>query len=188
MGLQELVAVVPAPLAPKNTGSLQEWEAVEKTLGTALPSDFRDFCMRYGSGVFNDPGRLAITVRNPLAREFQEQFRTDCEFLQGIKAELTELGDEHFPYAVFPESPGLLLWGEDDNGNTLYWLTDGAPGNWPLVLWPHGYSFEHVDMSMTSFLAGEFSREIKCSFWGEPFFSGPRRVKFVSTGDKIEYA
>src|SRR5262249_19167676 len=79
MALDELLAVVPPPLTPRNTETLQQWEAVEKMLGTALLSDFRDFCMRYGSGAFNDPGRLIITVRNPLAREFQEQFRTDCE-------------------------------------------------------------------------------------------------------------
>jgi hypothetical protein len=159
---------------------------MEEQLGTCLPADFRDFIFRYGTGVFNEPGRLCISPSNPLAPDFHRKFRSDCDWLREMK---DGVGDEEFPYAVFPQNPGLFLWAEDDNGCLLFWLTEGEADRWPVLLRPPGpHEFERIDLPMTSFLARAFARTITCSIWASPeFFFGPRKVKFAQTQSEIEY-
>ena len=44
----------------------------------------------------------------------------------------------------FPEPGGLLPAGGDTNGGSIFWITDGPPGEWSLVLydWRGGYDYE----------------------------------------------
>ena len=37
------------------------------------------------------------------------------------------------PYPIYPDQPGLLPWGNDENGNDYYWLTEGAPDTWRVL-------------------------------------------------------
>jgi len=186
MSVAELMAVVPAPAQPRDVGDLTAWKNAEAKIGTRLPTDFRDFVFRYGSGVFNDPGRLCVFPRNPLSPDFDNRFCSDCELLREIK-ELA--GDEEFPYAVFPSTSGLMLWADDDNGCMFFWLTEGDPDNWPVLVTPSRSCFwERFELPMTSFLSQAFSRRLICAPWNEPeFFSGPRRIKFAQERAEIEY-
>ena len=88
--------------------------------------------------------------------------------------------EEAVPYGIFPDSPGLLPWGTDDNGGSICWLTQGAPEKWPiLAVAARSEYFEQFDIPMTTFLAGCFTRKITCHLWNEPvFFSGPKRIRF----------
>ena len=128
MALAELMAVVPPPEKPLNSGTSEEWAAAETVLGTRLPGDFREFCTRYGTGVFNDPGRLRIDIRNPLSPELHQIIRADRDMLFGLRE---ELGRKYIPYPIFPEKGGLLLWAIDDIAGMLFWLTEGPPDEWP---------------------------------------------------------
>ncbi len=186
MSVTELSAVVPPPAQPRDVGDLAAWSAVEARVGTRLPTDFREFVFRYGTGVFNDPGRLCVFPRNPLAPDFEARFRADLDWVRQMKA---LAGEGEFPYGVFPTAPGLILWADDDNGCMFFWLTEGDPDDWPvLVTPPGGYFWERFDMPMTSFLAQAFSRRLVCGPWHLPeFFSGPRRVKFAQEQAEIEY-
>lgn len=38
------------------------------------------------------------------------------------------------PYPIHPEPGGILPWATTDNGDTLYWLTDGDPDSWPILI------------------------------------------------------
>lgn len=53
MPIEELIAVVQPPIHPVETGDFAKWEAVQRALGLSLPSDFRDFGIRYGTGCFD---------------------------------------------------------------------------------------------------------------------------------------
>ena len=48
---------------------------------------------------------------------------------------------EQCPFPIFPEPGGLLPAGGDTNGGSIFWITDGPPGEWSLVLydWRGGY-------------------------------------------------
>jgi hypothetical protein len=39
-----------------------------------------------------------------------------------------------FGIPIFPESDGYLPYGVTDNGDTLFWVTTGAPGEWTMAV------------------------------------------------------
>jgi hypothetical protein len=182
MAIQELINVVPPPLKPGETGSLAAWNSIQEQLGITLPDDYRDFAMTYGSGTFNDPGRLCVPIMNPFAPAYAQALSFECDTLLLI-------GGPDWPHRAFPQRPGLFPWGTDDNGCTLLWLTSGPPAQWPILLNPpRSIDLERVDLAMTTFLAKAFSKELQCTIWSAPeFFSGPRRVKFATHESEIEY-
>jgi len=48
--LERLRELLPPPADPVEPGRPDGWPAVERSLGTALPGDFKAFTERYGSG------------------------------------------------------------------------------------------------------------------------------------------
>ncbi len=186
VSIAELAGVVAPPARPKETGDLRTWRAIEQELGTALPPDYRDFAMTYGSGTFCDPGRLCVSIMNPFSPDYKKHFFSERQTLLLTQGSSRA---EDWAYDAFPESPGLFPLGSDDNGCTLLWLTEGQPDGWPIVLQPSRSTYlERVDLSMTTFLARAFSKQLTCCIWSAPeFFSGPRRVKFAQEASEIEY-
>src|SRR5215216_143821 len=52
--LERLRELLPPPADPVEPGRPDGWAAVEATLGTRLPADFKAFTERYGSGTVDD--------------------------------------------------------------------------------------------------------------------------------------
>jgi len=159
MAIHELLAVVPPPVDPIDTGSQAQWEALLEELGTALPDDLRDIGHHYGSGAF---AQGEIQVFNLFQKEYREIIASQCQILRETK---DGLEPEEIPYAIFPESPGLFPCGRDNNGNKLTWLTSNNPGDWTIVVIDEGDGCEHWKYSLTTFLAKAFTNEITCSSW-----------------------
>lgn len=170
MSIEKLLCVVRPPLAPVDAGDAQKEAKIEKKLGIQLPEDFKHYWRRYGAGYFF--GGRVVSVLNPFDDEFQRDISMDRDILLGRTEEV--------PYGVYPESPGLLLWGSDDEGYTMYWLTEGSPDKWPILVRcrEEVSFFEQFNVPMTSFLAGSFSGELE-PWGGDPdLFLGPERVTF----------
>jgi len=104
--LERLRELLPPPAEPVEPGRPDSWPAVEATLGTRLPRDFKAFAERYGSGKVDD----FLYLFNPFAAG----------------------QDGNLP--LFPEHGGVLPLGRTDNGDELYWVTDGDPDDWPVAL------------------------------------------------------
>jgi hypothetical protein len=124
-----------------------------------LPKEIVDFGKRYGTGMFGDN----VEVFNPFSSKYLQHVETFRDCYCDLKR--TE-GDEFIPYAIYPQNPGLLVCGSDVNGHSMFWLTEGPPDEWPLVLMSrHDNSFERLEMSLTTFLAKVFSGAIDCVLW-----------------------
>jgi hypothetical protein len=178
MGIDKLLRIVAPPEQPINTGNGARWEAVERTLGTRLPADYRDFCGRYGTGKF---APWYLTVINPYDDWYLDMVNRCCNHLRAHRG-LMETSD--WPYGIFPSQPGWLPWGFTDDDDYFCWVTEGEPGSWPiLILSDDRANFQQVRMSMTSFLARLFSWPWKGCFAiqteveFEPSFDG--RFQFV---------
>ena len=124
--LRELVAPPPQPL---EVGDLAEWPTVEQRLGLPLPSDYRDFILTYGTGKFAN----FYCVYNPFSISEWVNLHSSIERLCKIERELKRDWPNTVPYQIFPDRPGLLPWGCDDNGNYYYWVTEGVPDSWHVV-------------------------------------------------------
>ncbi len=125
MAIAELKELVPPPATPFEVGTLAQWREVEAELGTALPRDYRDFVFAYGSGLFAGLYR----VYNPFAASEYIALVAQGRRVCGYNRESRRSYPERFPYPYFPEPGGLLPWGNDENGNDYFWLTEG-----PVVL------------------------------------------------------
>jgi hypothetical protein len=182
VSLAELLQVVTPPEHPLETGDAARWTEVERRLGTRLPEDYRDFGLRYGSGYFDDPGRLMVYVWNPFSPRYVQEVECCCEHLRKDRGDLPK--EPNLPYGVFPHQPGWLPWGNDIDGSLLCWLTEGAPDDWPVILLsPERTSFQQLPLPLTTFLARVFSRQLRTILWHAPvFFAGPEPLRFVPEG------
>ncbi|WP_370949005.1 SMI1/KNR4 family protein [Amycolatopsis sp. cg5] len=105
-----------------------DWAAVERELGLALPSDYKELLTRFPSGAY----RSAIEVENPAqsADELAGAKRHNEEFLE-IFADPDTGYLSGVPYVLFPEPGGLYPWGSTDSGGTFWWITESAdPDTW----------------------------------------------------------
>lgn len=128
--LDRLVSLAPPPAVPVDATG--DWPAV------ALPSDYRDLVTRYGKGVFNDNVMLRVPV--------------DVDLLDVDRDLREEFGDENYPYPLYPEPGGLLVWATTSDCGRLCWLTVGEPDEWPVVVWmPRAY-YERHEMGAVALL------------------------------------
>jgi hypothetical protein len=160
MAVSELVAVVPPPENPTEAGPPEEWPGIESAIGIPLPLDVRDFGLRYGSGMFAD----TVEAYNPFSAKYLEIISQVSDCYRDLKC---AEGDKFIPYRIYPDKPGLLVWGSDVNGHMMFWLTEGEPSRWPLILMTVDGQFERWDMPMTTFLASIFQGKMSCILWDE---------------------
>jgi len=157
MSIQELMSVVKAPSRPLETGDKRAWAKLEADLGLQLPSDLYEFGLHYGTGRF---WQGEIEVLNPFSKLYHKFLESEINRLRLAR----ELGLD-VPYESYPKRPGLFPWGRVDGG-TMYWLTDGQPEFWPIVLQKIRPSeWERLEMPMTTFLAKALKNELKCLLW-----------------------
>jgi hypothetical protein len=146
--LEKLIQIAPPPDSPLCAGSPEVWPEIEAKLGTRLPDDYKAYVNRYGSGGFYNFLGISspFTPRNDLVTTFQE-----CR---------QYFSQDFFP--VFPDLGGLLSVGADENGNTLFWLTNGEPNQWPLVYMDDDFvEYDLYEMSLTEFLVDWISGRIE---------------------------
>jgi hypothetical protein len=130
-------------------------------------------------GVFLMPIRVRIFVFNYLS---DDDRREALRILDAYRA-----SPNYASHSVryYPDKDGLLLWGMDDNGAMALWDTRGAPDEWGVAVQPpRYYDVEAFDLSLTTFLARNFSRDMACVIWGPPFFTGPNSITFESCAFK----
>jgi hypothetical protein len=152
--IERLMAVVPPPAAPSQAFR-GPWEPVEAEIGRELPPDYKDFVRLYGGGDFFR-GTVMIYVAgaaSPGAR-LEAQVPLVCDTF-------TALGDDRISYRLWPEADGLIPLGGTNGGDYIFWLPEGEPAAWNVVVWGRGLgSFEVFDCDVTDFLAGLASGEI----------------------------
>jgi len=150
MSIHRLTALVPPPAQPSEVGSPERWQQTEQQLGTPLPSDYRDFVFTYGSGLF----ARFYRVYNPFAASEYTALVPSVERTLFAIREKKAKWPEEVPYRLHPERPGLLPWGNDENGSEYYWLTEGPPHSWFVVSENvRGEGFREYGRCMTDFLA-----------------------------------
>lgn len=160
--LARLQALVPPPAAPGAASAEERREEVERQLGTPLPDDLYSLARTYGSGSFAAPDNSCVLrIHNPFIGRFVGVVHDWARTLRDIKA---AEGEAHFPYGIHPERPGLLKIGGDDNGRLVFWLTDGEPTSWPILVWPLERQFIRIHLPLNEFIVRLLAGEI--DVWG----------------------
>jgi len=128
--LDRLLQLLPPPADPVEPGRPDGWAAVEAALGTGLPGDFRAFTERYGSGTVDD----FLYLFNPFAQGQDGNLVVEKDRVLAAYRQTRVRFPDRLPLPPFPEPGGVLPLGRTDNGDELYWVTDGDPDGWPVAL------------------------------------------------------
>jgi HEAT repeat protein len=128
--LDALIRLMPPPAEPLDAGEPDAWPSIELRLGLRLPSDYKAFIARYGSGSFAD----FISIYNPFSENPHDRLLDAAESEAVIYREIRTF--EHIPYPIHPEPGGLLAWGSSYNGDVMFWVADppGDPDQWPIAI------------------------------------------------------
>lgn len=167
MSLSRLIELVPPPATPFEIGTLEEWRDRESDIGVALPTDYRDLVLTYGTGLFAGFYR----IYNPFAASQYMSLMASITRVCGQNRVSQQSFPDRFPYPYFPEASGLIPWGNDENGNDYFWLAEGPVETWNVVQDENrGGGITRQPFTMTGFLvsvlegktkplAGDYPRE-----------------------------
>lgn len=175
MALDTLLAVLPRPATPRESGAPDAWPSTEAELGIVLPPDYKEYINTFGTG---EIGRF-LTPFNPFSANTFVNLGDQIQRQLEVYREIREMED--FPYPLHPEPGGLLPWATTRNGDVLSWLTDGEPDRWSIVIsQARSDEYEHHDEDMTGFLAKLITGEIVSGLF--PYNFPDREALFVPGG------
>lgn len=118
----------------------RSWESVEDEIGTRLPSDYKAFIDRYGSGILC--GEIYVWNYRDISQFGQPLLNVLCGSGSVIEGYSEVEVNEHWPY--FPEAGGLLPFASIVDVHNLNWATKGEPDSWDTVYWfSDGHEFIH---------------------------------------------
>ncbi len=158
MNIEQLKTLVPPPKQPLEIGTPDEWHRLEQRLALVLPTDYREFVLTYGTGLFAQFYRVYNPFSADTYMSLYAQVQKTCDWRRRTKAEFPE----RVPYAIYPDPGGILPWGNDENGHDYYWLTRGSPEDWTVVADDvRGAGFSQHNCTMTGYLLGVLSKRIK---------------------------
>jgi hypothetical protein len=154
MTIERLMAVVRPPVVPSEPFR-GPWEPVEAGIGGELPPDYKAFVRLYGVGsFFRDAVSVFVPQPTALGACLEAQIPSIC-------GAIAEFSDDFLPYRAWPETGGLVPIGSSNCGDLIFWLPEGAPSAWKVVVWGRRLgTFEVFDRDLTDFLAGLASGEI----------------------------
>lgn len=158
MSVSNLSQLVSPPDSPIDPGSVDHRQNLESEIGLVLPDDVYEFIAVFGSGMFSD----TLNVLNPFSSSYLDTVNQISECYRGLK--LSE-GDALIPYEIHPNRPGLFPCATEVNGGLIFWLTEGAPAAWPLILMTVDFQFERRDVSLIEFLEQVFRGSSGCVLW-----------------------
>ena len=173
-----LTRIAPPPASPLEVGGQLPGLRFADGGSAKFPSDFLTLVQAYGSGEFQSDDELGMVagLLNPRAPAYARARDYDLETIRGFKE---EEGDEYIPYALYPDRPGLLPWGWAECRRHYFWLTEGEPADWPVVVLYDLEIFTRFDMPVVVFLEQLVGGSLEASFIGTPGHFDPARIKFT---------
>lgn len=153
MSIGALLEAVPPPPAGQGDVFSGQWGTVEAEVRAPLPQDYKDFVRLYGNGYFME----FLGIYMPKARNHHIRLERMVRVVSSGYADWDDL-----PYPMWPQEGGLIPFGGTDNGDQLFWLPQGTPDEWTVVIFDRGgLCFEAVDRDLTGFLAGLATGEVQ---------------------------
>lgn len=148
----DLTKIVPPPGHPEFNGRPEDWGDVERTLGMELPDDYKKLVNIYGTGGFFE----FIYPLTPFAPNaaFNLLSRDTYRLLSAYEEGRNEYPQYSPPFHAYPHETGLFPWATTANGDTLFWLRDGGPNDWTVVLCDSKFSerHDHFKLNASDFL------------------------------------
>ncbi|MGW8361193.1 hypothetical protein ACWGK1_11570 [Streptomyces wedmorensis] len=179
--LDALVRLCPPPADPPPP---VDWSRAEHTLGTALPTDYKQLVDTYGAGIFDE----TIWLLAPSSAYDDCDLHTQTTERHDILDSLWEFEDK--PPGLQEPGAKVLPWAfEEGTGAFLYWLArpDQHPDNWT-VLYNEGRGplWEHHDMGSLPFLLAVLTRTAETEYFGHLYEAlDPTEHRFTTAREAL---
>ncbi|WP_031520687.1 SMI1/KNR4 family protein [Streptomyces sp. NRRL F-5123] len=171
--LEQLTRLLPPPAEDV---SAPPWGQSRADVGFDFPSDYRAFVDLYGGGHIGGPDSFEtfdIYAPSAVPRRPGEPggFEAFVAWHTSEFASMFEGADADFwggtVYPMYPAPGGLLTWGENEQGDLFWWLTEGDdPDAWPVVMWARGPATTYrFDVGMVRFLYSMVSGDTLSPEW-----------------------
>jgi hypothetical protein len=168
--LERLRRLLPPPAEPLEPGRPDGWAEVEAALGTGLPSDFKAFTELYGSGKVDD----FLYLFNPFTQGQDGNLLAEKERVLAAYRQTRQRFPDRLPLPPFPDEGGVLPLGRTDNGDELYWVTEGQPDDWPVAVLESRAAFQEVHpMPVTGLLAALAANQLTSRVFPHDIVSRP---------------
>jgi hypothetical protein len=176
--LDRLRQLLPPPAHPVELGRPDGWAQVERALGTGLPGDYKAFTERYGSGMVDD----FLYLFNPFTQGPGWQPAGRKDRVLAAYGQTRARFPDRLPLPAFPEPGGVLPLGRTDNGDELYWVTEGDPDRWPVALLESRAALQELHrMPVTGFLAALAANQLTSRILPDDVLGRPRH-RFTPLG------
>lgn len=174
--MENLLGILSPPASPHNTGDKQAWRDFVSTLGTELPSDYKKFIETYGTGGVDN----FIWILTPFVSDENVNFLKRKKDISEAYLQSKQDFPEYYKHDIFPMTGGLIPWAFTDNGDELYWLTEGSPDNWKVVVYETRSSENYTySLTMTQFMYQILTKDLMCDAFPSDFPSGNPIFKSV---------
>lgn len=163
--LDKLKAVLPPPRDPLEVPSEGDWAVLARRFAE-VPPDYKDLIGAYGTGTID----MFLWVLNPVAENEHLNLERRSKVLLAALGESAEKFPEYFSRPLFPATGGLLPCAITDNGDTVFWETEGAPARWPIVVMgPRAPELFRFPGGIVDFLYAVLSRATRCDRFPKEF-------------------
>ena len=164
--LKNIINILPPPDSPHKIGNKEEWQTFFSALGTKLPSDYIEFINIYGTGGIDH----FLWILTPFVNDENVNFIKRQKEIIDAYSQSKKSFPQYYKHDVYPSSGGLLPWAYTENGDELYWLTEGHPDEWKIVVYesrsPENYTYS---LTMVEFLYQIITKELICGAFPDDF-------------------
>jgi hypothetical protein len=162
MSIDAVLRMLRPPLEPRELPTAPDWESAERQLGK-LPDDYKGFVAKFGTGQIDD----FLWVYTPSASSehlnLVRQAPIQLKILEDMKNRLEPDSLQQYPDRLLP-------FGRSDNGDALYWVTEGKPADWTVLVHdPRAPRWETFELNMTDFISSVLKRKITCTIFPDDF-------------------
>ena len=158
MSIDSILKIIEPPPTPSEAGDIDGWKRVEEIMKTKLPIDYKQYISTYGTGCICE----FLWPLNPFSKNKYLNLMAKSEAELNSLRDLKKMDFQECPYPLFPDSGGILTWGVTDNGDVLFWLTQGEPDKWITVInESRSPVYEEFDRTMTQFISDLIRGQIR---------------------------
>ncbi|MFF5257941.1 hypothetical protein ACFY4C_03270 [Actinomadura viridis] len=159
-----------------------DWTAVERRLGHRIPCDYKGLVARFPRGVFNDYLTVAVPGDNGDETDLIGGFEFVLEDFRNWRSNEPDM----IPYPLYPEPQGLVPWGGSTQGETFFWLPEGAdPDEWDVVaVSSDGSGWRRFPASATDFVTAVVTGTLRSDVIAHDVQGPPRFAPYPDPVDE----
>lgn len=127
--IENLIKRVPPPELDFRP-DFDDWLGVEKKLGLALPSEYKNIIELYGDYYWAD----FLYLLNPFSKNKYLNLFSQIEMILNAERQTRSEFPHYYPLPFYPETNGLLPFFITDNGDTGFWIANSQTKKWAILV------------------------------------------------------